>query len=159
MNLPNTANMSDETVEKLSELIQINRDSVEGFETAIEAADGDAKVISLFESVKAERQGFASELAGFVQLNDGDDEPGGSLKGMAHRWWIKAHAAFASDDALAVLKDAEAGEDEIKEKYEDVIKETAGSPVNDVLLRQYAVVKKGHDRVRDLRDQYKAKKD
>lgn len=148
-----THNMSDDTVKNLSELIQINKDSVEGFQTAIEATD-DAKVIEVFRSVMTERKSFASELSSFVNINDGDDDPSGSIKGAAHRWWLKAHAAFASDEAVAVLKDAEAGEDEIKEKYEHVIKDTAGSPVNDVLLQQYGKVKQGHDRIRNLRDAY-----
>jgi uncharacterized protein (TIGR02284 family) len=38
--------------------------------------------------------------------------------------------------------------------YEEVLKETAGSAVNDVLTRQYAKVKAGHDQVRDLRNAY-----
>ena len=35
------------------------------------------------------------------------------------------------------------------------LKNTAGSAVNDVLTQQYAKVKAGHDRVRDLRDAMK----
>lgn len=146
-------NMSDETVDKLSELIQINKDSVAGFKTAIDAAD-DPQLTKAFHTILSERANFADELQGYVRRNDGDAEPGKSFKGTAHRWWLKAHAALSPDEAVAVLKDAEAGEDEIKAKYEEVIKDTAGSPVNDVLLKQYAVVKKGHDLIRDLRDAY-----
>jgi uncharacterized protein (TIGR02284 family) len=36
--------------------------------------------------------------------------------------------------------------------YEDVLTETAGSAVHDVLQHQYAKVKAAHDVVRDLRD-------
>lgn len=153
MNLPHKHDMSEDTVEHLSELIQINKDSVEGFEEAIKAAN-DSRVETLFREVMDERKDFAAELAAHVDINDGNEDPSGSIKGMAHRWWLQAHAAFASNNAIAVLKDAEAGEDEIKEKYEEVLKETAGSPVNDVLTRQYAKVKAGHDRIRDLRDAY-----
>ena len=46
-------------------------------------------------------------------------------------------------------------EDRIKAKYKDIITKSAGSPVNDVLLRQFADVKAWHDRVRQLRDSTK----
>lgn len=62
-----------------------------------------------------------------------------------------------SGDAYVILIEAERGEDHIKDAYEDVLKETAGSAMNDLLQSQYAKVKAGHDKVRDLRDAYKEK--
>ncbi|TWT39087.1 PA2169 family four-helix-bundle protein [Blastopirellula retiformator] len=62
-----------------------------------------------------------------------------------------------STDCYAILAEAEAGEDHIKHAYEDALKETAGSAMNDVLQKQYAQVKQGHDRIRDMRDAFKAK--
>jgi uncharacterized protein (TIGR02284 family) len=53
-----------------------------------------------------------------------------------------------------VLVEAERGEDQIKRAYEDALVRTAGSAMNDVLTRQYARVKSGHDRIRDLRDHF-----
>ena len=76
----------------------------------------------------------------------------GSTKGMLHRWWIDLKSAVGADSLHSILAEAERGEDEIKETYEQVIKDTTGSPVNDVLHDQYARVKSGHDRIRDLRD-------
>lgn len=58
-------------------------------------------------------------------------------------------------DPYVILIEAERGEDHIKEAYEDVLKETAEDAVNDVLTAQYAIVKAGHDQVRDSRDAYK----
>jgi uncharacterized protein (TIGR02284 family) len=55
------------------------------------------------------------------------------------------------------LAEAERGEDHIKRAYEDVLTETAGSPMNGVLQVQYSQVKAGHDKVRDLRDAMKVK--
>lgn len=48
--------------------------------------------------------------------------------------------------------EAERGENHIKEAYEEVLQETADSPMNELLLAQYAKVKAGHDTIRDLRD-------
>ena len=60
--------------------------------------------------------------------------------------------SIKDDNAHAVLSEAERGEDAIKARYEDVLKENPGNPVSDVLHRQYASVKAMHDRVRDMRD-------
>ena len=157
MSTETTHDMNPDTVKKLTELIQINEDSVKGFESALGSTD-DARIQEVFRGVMQDRAKFGEELRAYVQINDGNDDPSGSVSATAHRWWLKAHALFSSDEAVTVLKDAEAGEDAIKHKYEDVLKETAGSPVNDVLTRQYATVKAGHDRVRDLRDAYLAAK-
>jgi len=62
---------------------------------------------------------------------------------------------LSGGDAYAVLAEAERGEDQIKHAYEDVLQETAGSAMNDVLQSQYAIVKAGHDKIRDLRDAHK----
>ncbi|MCA9300088.1 MAG: PA2169 family four-helix-bundle protein, partial [Phycisphaerales bacterium] len=60
--------------------------------------------------------------------------------------------AVQADEELAVLAEAERGEDVIKEKYEDVMRRAAGSAVNSLLLDQYASVKEDHDTIRDMRD-------
>jgi len=52
----------------------------------------------------------------------------------------------------AILSEAERGEDAIKKAYEEVLIETAGSAVNDVLTRQYAIVKAGRPSARYARE-------
>ena len=100
----------------------------------------------------SERQQFAHTLQKYVEANDEKPQESGSTKGMLHRWWIDIKGAVGADSLHSILAEAERGEDEIKEQYESVIKDTTGNPVNDVLHDQYARVKAGHDRIRDLRD-------
>ena len=57
------------------------------------------------------------------------------------------------NDSYLMLVEAERGEDAIKQASETVLRANAGSAMNDVLTRQYATIKSGHDRIRDLRDQ------
>lgn len=78
---------------------------------------------------------------------------------MFHRWWLDLHGKLSGGDVYTVLAEAERGEDRIKAMYEEVIKETTGNPLNDVLHRQYAEIKKGHDNLRDLRDAVKVAQD
>lgn len=147
------ANLREETIEKIQGLIEINIDSYEGFKDAAESVENQA-LSSLFRDLAATRSTFASQLQGFVRINGEEAEDSGSLRGSAHRAWLNFRSALNGGDAKVILIEAERGEDAIKEKYEDVLEETAGTPLNGVLIRQYQAVKAGHDRVRDLRDSY-----
>jgi uncharacterized protein (TIGR02284 family) len=154
MSTETLTDMHQETVDKLKDLTRINRDSAAGFEEAADAVEND-QLQKLFRSLATQRAGYAEELNRYVELNEGDTEITTSWKNMFHRWWIDIRGKVSGGDAYAVLAEAERGEDAIKHMYEDVLKETAGSPLNDTLLKQYGEVKKGHDTVRDLRDAVK----
>ena len=85
----------------------------------------------------------------------GDDDS--SVAAKTHRIWINIRSEINGGDTYVILIEAERGEDHIKQAYEEVLQETAGSSMNNVLTNQYRVVKNGHDKVRDLRDAYKNK--
>lgn len=145
--------LRDETIDKVQDLIQINIDSENGF---AEAADKvkDTKIATLFRQLGTERSANAKELQTIVEWNGEKARESGSFSAAAHRAWLNVRAALNGGDASVILSEAERGEDAIKDMYEDVLKSTAGSAVNDVLTHQYAKVKAGHDKVRDLRDAY-----
>ena len=65
-------------------------------------------------------------------------------------WWLKLRGELAAGDACRVLTEAEKGESAIKLLYEKTLLETAGSPLNAILLRQYAEIKHAHDRIKDM---------
>lgn len=149
-------NLKEETIAHLKSLIRINLDSVEGFRHASEHVD-ETQVASLFRELREQRENFASELKSFVEFNDGEAPESGTIMAVVHRIWLDLRAKLNGGDAHVVLCEAERGEDYIKKDYEDALTATAGSAMNDVLTQQYAVVKRGHDRVRDLRDSYQQK--
>lgn len=151
-------NLNDETIERVKDLVRINQDSAEGFADAADIVEHpDLK--SLFSLLAGQRQQFANELRSYVVLNEEDGDITGSWKGMFHRWWLDLRGKLSGGDAYSVLAEAERGEDRIKAMYEEVIKDTTGNPLNDVMHKQYAEVVKGHDQVRDLRDAVKAAQD
>ncbi len=155
MALETKTNLTDETVEELQGLIQINLDSQLGFdEAASEVEKNDASLAKLFRTYATERSRQASELKSFVSLNNTQPRDDGSFSGSAHRGWINLKAALGGGKQM-ILNEAERGEDAIKAKYEEVLKSTSGSGITDVLNRHYAEVKRTHDKVRDLRDQCK----
>ena len=139
------------TIASLQALIRVNFDSQKEFNTAAESIS-DSAIAMLFRQIGQDRAANATELRREVAQNYEAPEDDGSVLGAAHRWWLSARGALSGGDDYAVLAEAERGEDAIKRKYEDILKETAGSAMNDVLMRQYARVKSQHDRIRDLRD-------
>lgn len=148
------SDLKQETLEKLHDLVQVNMDSQKGL---VDAAGGteDLTVANLFTEIAQQRCDCADELKKFINFNGEsvrDDE--GSWLGAFHRVWIGFRTAINGGDAYVILCEAEKGEDFIKQGYEEAIKDTAGSAMNDVLLKQYSLVKEGHDRIRNLRDAY-----
>lgn len=154
MTLETKLNLEDETIEKLQELIQINIDSEEGLTAAADKVEED-RLKTAFRQVARTRADHARELQSYVVANAKEPADDGTAMGSVHKGWTSMRSALNGRDAYVILIEAERGEDRIKETYEDVLKRTAGSAVNDVLQRQYAVTKKGHDQIRDLRDAYK----
>lgn len=145
--------LNEKTIAKLQDLIRINIDSDAGFQEASKQID-DSNVSSVFTSLAAQRAQNATELQEYVQWNGEKPRDEGSYAAAFHRTWLDLRAKLNGGDAHVILCEAERGEDQIKKAYEDALKETAGSAMNDVLTKQYANVKAGHDRIRDLRDHY-----
>jgi len=153
MTLETKENLNDETVAKLQKLIRANIDSYNGFlESAEELTD--PEVTALFQELGAERSEMAAKLQAVVEFNGEEAVDDGSVAAKTHRIWINIRGKLNGGDAHIILIEAERGEDYIKAAYEDVLKETAGSAMNDILMEQYRSVKIGHDKVRDLRDAY-----
>jgi uncharacterized protein (TIGR02284 family) len=156
MTLETKMTLNEGTITKLQKLIRANIDSYNGFhESADELAH--PKVAELFRKIGDQRSSMATELQEYVDFNGEDAEDDGSVAAKTHRIWINIRSKINSGDAYVILIEAERGEDHIKAAYEDVLKDSAGSAMNDVLTQQYALVKAGHDAIRDLRDAFKNK--
>ena len=110
---------------------------------------------NLFRELAVERSANATELQTFVEWHGNEAEEDGSFSAGVHRAWINVRGKLNGGDPYVILIEAERGEDHIKAAYEDILKDTAGSAMNDLLQRQYTNVKAGHDGVRDLRDSFK----
>ncbi len=63
---------------------------------------------------------------------------------------MKIRSIVSGGNSHAILAETERGEEHIKHAYVDALKETAGSAMNNVLLRQYVRVKAGHDELLKL---------
>lgn len=142
--------LREETVDGLQELIAYNLDSAELCDVAAKRSDG-VRVGDLFREIGSERRQQAIELQQFVRMDAEEPRDKGTAGGAIRKVWVDFRAALNRGDKEVIAIEAERAEDRIKEKYEEVLKETAGSPVNDVLMRQYQRVKSWHDRVKAMR--------
>jgi len=156
MTLESKLNLEEDTLKGLVDLIQVNIDSSEGMAAAADKVD-DNRVAAVMRDIAQARANNARELQSYVIANAKEPPTEGSTAGAIHRGWTSMRSAINGGDPYVILIEAERGEDRIKEQYEDVLRKTSGSAVNDVLQRHYAEVKKGHDQIRDLRDIYKFK--
>ena len=144
----------DDTVKILNGLIEISEDGLKGFQEAADKAAA-TELKQLF----SERAGSCSqsvrELQTLVTALGGAPESTGSFAAAAHRGWVKIKAAVG-DSNLAVLEEVERGEDHARAHYIKALKASLPPQVRDVIEKQYQGVVANHDRIRDLRDRYRA---
>ena len=146
--------LDQKTIDGIQDLIAINIDSEKGFAEAADKIEN-ARGASGFRDIGRERANFATELQRAVARSGDSPEESGSVKGTLHRWWLSLRGSIQDGEEKAVLDEAVRGEDAIVGKYEDVLPNVAGNPLNDMLLKQYETVKSGRDALTDLRDSYK----
>lgn len=146
-----TRNLPEGTLDKLQDLLRVNIDSENGFRDGAEQVE-DVALRRIFRQFADERQNNAAELKQFVEFNGDTPVQEGSILAALHRTWMELRTALSTNDARAILQEAERGEDHIKQMYEEVLTETAGSAVHDTLQHQYVKIKAAHDVIRDLRD-------
>lgn len=154
MTLETKEHLNQDTIDKLQKLIRANIDSYDGFHEAVKELK-DKKIAALFTELGNQRSAMATKLQETIEFNGEEAEEDGSVAAATHRIWLSIRSKITGNDSYAILAEAERGEDHIKAAYEEVLKETAGSAMNDVLMDQYRAVKSGHDKVRALRDSYK----
>ncbi|OYP37730.1 PA2169 family four-helix-bundle protein [Rhodopirellula sp. MGV] len=151
MNLETQTDLDKTTLEAAKNLVQACIDSANGFQEIAKDVN-DQQLAELFQSMGETRRKLVEELQEHVVISGDQPPTEGTWLAALHRSWIDLRASISGGDPKVILVEAERGEDYIKQAYEDVIKRTAGSALNSVLLQQYQTVKKGHASVRALRE-------
>lgn len=146
---------SRKVVAVLNELIETSKDGEKGF--ALAAKDSkEPSLTTLFSEGEQSCRAAVAELQEQVRTLGGSPEDDGSMKAAVHRGWISLKSAVSSRDSKAILEECERGEDYAKAKYADALKQELPEAVRTLLERQYHGVIANHDRVRDLRNQYRS---
>jgi len=150
------ADATSKSVDQLQGLLSINIDSQKGFQEAADSTD-DLHLKSLFSEFSQKRAHNAAELRSFISSAGQQPTSAGSVSGTLHRWWIDAKQAFVGKDSQSILNEAERGEDSIKHEYEKALRDVNDNNAREIIERQYLNVQEGHDRVKVLRDTYRAR--
>jgi uncharacterized protein (TIGR02284 family) len=137
-------------IKTLNSLIETVIDSADGYSEAAKASES-SRFTPIFFRRGTERQELTVQLQREVRSLGGEPEDDGTMLAGAHRLFLNLRNSMSSDD-VAIVDQVEAGEDHIKHKFEDAIRDNEVSPaVRSVIEQAYEVVKEGHDEIRDLK--------
>jgi uncharacterized protein (TIGR02284 family) len=142
---------TDHDIKVLNSLIETTIDSAEGYGEAAKDAEN-TRYAATFQQRASERRQAAQSLQQHVRSLGGNPEDDGTVLAKAHRMFVELRAKMSSKDDTAIVDEVERGEDHIKHKYEDALKDTeitAGT--RSAIEQAYVSVKTGHDQMRDLK--------
>jgi uncharacterized protein (TIGR02284 family) len=143
---------SPEVLDKLNELLEVNNDRIDGYETAAkEAKDEDLKL--LFHTFANHSIGFRHELSNLVLSCGGIPQEGSSTSGKVYRAWMNIKAAITGNDRNAIINSCEYGEDVAVETYKSILDgDHIDSQIRWILMKEQAVIISDHDRIKSLKD-------
>ncbi len=139
----------------LNDLLRINNDRVAGYEKAIdELKDGDADLRTLFHRYINESREYAQDLTKEISRLGGDATDGTTNSGKVYRVWMDLKAAIAGKDRKTILSNCEFGEDAAQKAYDTALNSDIDfePSLRDLIVRQKASLKSGHDEIKRLRD-------
>jgi uncharacterized protein (TIGR02284 family) len=129
---------SNNDVTTLNSLIATTIDSINGYQESADAVEN-RQFRELFQELARDRQG-------------GNPEDDGTTLAAAHRTFVDLKSAITGRDDKAVINEVERGEDHIKDKYEAALNDSGlSAEARQVVQESYQSVRRGHDRVRDLK--------
>ena len=98
---------NDKSIDVLNDLITINNDRIQGYETAIEEADKDPDLKSLFNKFIQNSKQLKDELVAAVRRLGGEPAEGTRPDGKIYRVWMDLKAMVTGKDLRAILKSCE----------------------------------------------------
>lgn len=142
---------SNNDVTTLNSLIATTIDSVNGYQESADAVEN-PQFREMFQELARDRQQVMPQLQAEVARLGGNPEDDGTALAAAHRGWVDLKSAITGRDDKAVINEVERGEDHIKSKFENAINDgDLSTETRSAITQAYESVKRGHDRVRDLK--------
>ena len=143
----------------LNDLIEINNDRIVGYEKAIdELKEENEDLRPLFQRYMQESAQYRSELTTEVTRLGAEPADGTTNSGKIYRVWMDLKAVVTGKDRKTVLENCEFGEDAAQKAYDMALNsdEELEPTVRDLIVRQKAQLRVGHDEVKALRDMERA---
>jgi uncharacterized protein (TIGR02284 family) len=142
---------SDNDISVLNGLIKTTLDSMKGYEDAAKDAES-TQYATMFADFARDRSQVATQLQAHVRALGGEPEMDSSLLGAAHRSFMDLKQAITGKNDKAIILEVERGEDHIKAKFQDAMKEADMAPVTSAAIAEgYESVRAGHDKMSALK--------
>lgn len=149
------ANINEDTIDTLNDLIETSKDGEYGFRTSAEASRS-TDIQQLFTRRADECRQAVAELQALVVQLGGTPEDSGSTAGAMHRGWVAVKSALSTATEKSVLEEAERGEDVAMNNYRDALASDLTPAARALVELQMEGVKRNHAQLRMLRDQARA---
>lgn len=144
---------TNETVEALNSLIEINNDRIEGYQRASDETT-EIEMKRFFADLSATSRKCKAELSNEVVKLGGTPTDATRTSGKFFRMWMDIKATLTGKDTKAILNSCEFGEDAAVEAYKEVLDSPADLPTSLVKLveNQYELIIGDHNRVKVMRN-------
>lgn len=141
----------NDDISVLNSLIKTTLDSRKGFRDAADDAEN-SQFASMFAEFAEERGRVASRLQAEVRRLGGNPEDDSSFLAAAHRTFMNLREAISGRDDRAIVEEVERGEDYIKAKYEEALRDDSLAPATRAVITDaFESVRMGHDRASALK--------
>ena len=138
-------------IRTLNGLIATTIDSIDGYRTSAQDVQN-PRFAELFTARASERSSVAEQLRAEVKRLGGNPEDDGTILAAGHRAFVNLKAAVTGHDDQAIVNEVERGEDHIKAKFEEALKDDTLSPNSRSLVETaFGSVKAGHDEMSNLK--------
>lgn len=144
-------NEREDEIAIINDLIVTTIDSADGYERSAENVRG-TTFERLFSGFAQERRQIVGKLQEHVRQLGGKAEDEGSLTAGLHRPFEDLRRAISSGGDKAVIEEVERGEDHLKSKYQEALRNKKLSPQSRPVINEaYQSVMAGHDKVSQLK--------
>ena len=142
---------TDSTISTLNSLIKTTLDSMKGYQDAAKDAHS-TQFATMFAEFARDRSAAATDLQTEVRRLGGTPEDDSSFLAAAHRTFMDLKQAITGKDDKAIIQEVERGEDHIKAKFEDALRDADLDPSSRPLVEKaFVSVKEGHDKMSALK--------
>ena len=133
----------------LNSLIEICRDGEKGFDNAAGHVQ-DEVLRKLFLDVATQRRAFAEALLPHAHRLGGASDSEGSGAARLHRRWMNLRGVLSGHNDLAIVSEAERGEDAALDAYKTALAGVLPPTARDLVEQQCADVQASRDRVYEI---------
>lgn len=127
--------MSNEILDHLNHLVEINKNAEAGFLNAAENVKN-SELESQFTGYAKQHAKFAAELQKEVEHLGGNPPDHGTVGGAIHRGWMDVKSALTGHSAAAILSTCASGEDSALAAYADAEADISSGQVFSLLQKQ-----------------------